>query len=167
MDKSALIYVAGHNGMVGSALVRRLRKLGYENLLMAERSALDLCRQTEVELFLNETRPDAVIVAAAKVGGIHANRTFPAEFIYDNLAIALNVINGAWRAGAQRLIFLYLSQDGTATDTGECAADKPTGTYQRSLRAGQNCRPETMSALPGAIRGVVSFGNAHQYVRAQ
>jgi nucleoside-diphosphate-sugar epimerase len=98
-------YVAGHRGMVGSAIARRLEADGAE-ILTAARSELDLKDQSAVRSFLARERPDTVIVAAAKVGGIHANNTMPAEFIYENLMIECNLIDGAFRAGVERLLFL-------------------------------------------------------------
>ncbi len=99
------VWVAGHRGMVGSAIVRRLAGEGCE-ILTAGRAALDLLRQTEVEGWMAETRPQAVFLAAAKVGGILANDTRPAEFIYENLAIETNIIHAAWRTGVEKLLFL-------------------------------------------------------------
>jgi len=92
--------------MVGSAVVRELRAHGFENILTARRERLDLRNQKETHEFLQETKPDVVVVAAAKVGGIVANRDFPAEFIYDNLAITSNVIEGSYSAGVDRLLYL-------------------------------------------------------------
>ncbi len=106
LDPAMRIYVAGHRGMVGSAIVRRLRAAGHDNLLLRSRTELDLTDQRAVEAFLAAERPDYVVLAAAKVGGIHANDTYPADFIRINLAIALNVIHGAWRVGVERLLFL-------------------------------------------------------------
>lgn len=106
MDRDAKIYVAGHGGMVGAAVVRRLRKLGFGNLLTRRRSELDLTRQAETEAFFEAERPDAVVMAAAKVGGIHANAAYPADFIHDNLAMATNAIRAAHRVGTPRLLFL-------------------------------------------------------------
>jgi len=106
MDKNSRIFVAGHNGLVGAAIVRELRRQGYENLLLRSRRELDLCRQADVERFFEEERPEYVFLAAAKVGGIWANNSRPAEFIYDNLAIELNVIHSAWRSGVRKLEFL-------------------------------------------------------------
>jgi len=100
------IYVAGHRGMVGSALVRRLRAAGCENLLLKTRAELDLENQQQVNDFLQAEKPDYVYLAAARVGGIHANSTYPAQFIYSNLMIAANVINAAHAAGVQDLLFL-------------------------------------------------------------
>ncbi len=106
MIKDDRIYVAGHAGMVGRALVRRLRDHGYDNLITATRREVDLCEQVAVREFLRDTKPDVVIVAAAMVGGIHANKTYPADFIHDNLGIALNLIHESYRLGVERLLFL-------------------------------------------------------------
>lgn len=100
------IYVAGHNGMVGSAIMRALQKNGYENIITKSLSELDLRRQSEVEKFFQQEKPEVVIVAAAKVGGILANNTYRAEFIYDNLMIEANLIHASYLNNAEKLIFL-------------------------------------------------------------
>jgi len=100
------VYVAGHQGMVGSALVRRLRRDGCGNLLLKTRAEADLENQREVRDLILTEKPDYVFLAAAMVGGIHANNSFPAQFIYSNLMIAANVINAAWEAGVKRLMYL-------------------------------------------------------------
>lgn len=100
------IFVAGHRGLVGSAIVRRLERGGYRNLILASRSELDLTDQAAVRSFFEARRPDRVILAAAKVGGIMANSTYPADFIYQNLAIEVNVIHQAWLSGVKKLLFL-------------------------------------------------------------
>lgn len=104
--KNARIYVAGHRGMVGSAIVRALEGKGYGNVVVRDRSQLDLLDQAAVFRFLDQEKPDYVFVAAAKVGGIQANNTYRGQFIYENLAIEANLIHGAHRAGVQRLCFL-------------------------------------------------------------
>ena len=106
MKPETRIHVAGHRGMVGSAVVRALRARGYESLLLPPRSELDLMDSAAVRAFYKREKPDTVIVAAARVGGIHANSSYPAEFIHENLAIAHNTIHEAWRAGVKRLLFL-------------------------------------------------------------
>ncbi|WP_373499626.1 GDP-L-fucose synthase family protein [Desulfococcus sp.] len=106
MDRSAKIYVAGHRGLVGEAICRRLASAGYGNVIRRTRKELDLTRQDAVEAFFREERPEYVFLAAAKVGGIHANNTFPAEFIYQNLAIQTHLIHASHRFGARRLLFL-------------------------------------------------------------
>ena len=106
MDKGAKIFVAGHRGLVGAAIVRALKKDGYNNLVMKTHKELDLTRQADVEEFFNIEKPDYVILAAAKVGGIHANSTYPAEFIGVNLQIQTNVIDAAYRSGVKKLLFL-------------------------------------------------------------
>lgn len=100
------VFVAGHRGMVGSAIFRRLQALGYENILTASRDELDLLDQAAVNAWFSEQKPDQVYLAAAKVGGIHANNTFPAEFIYQNLMIQANLIQAAHQCGVQKLLFL-------------------------------------------------------------
>ncbi|MDE0770358.1 MAG: GDP-L-fucose synthase [Opitutaceae bacterium] len=106
MKPDTKIYVAGHTGMVGSAVVRRLQTLGFENIVTRRSAELDLTNQAAVNAFFADQKPGAVIMAAAKVGGIHANNTYPAEFIYDNLAIASNTIHAAYESGTQRFLFL-------------------------------------------------------------
>jgi GDP-L-fucose synthase len=106
MKRDAGIYIAGHNGLVGSALVRKLQAEGYTNVITRAHADLDLTRQGEVEAFFEEERPEYVFLAAAKVGGIWANQTYPADFIYRNLAIAMNVIHAAWKTEVQGLLFL-------------------------------------------------------------
>ena len=105
-DKAAAIYVAGHRGMVGSALVRRLRAGGYGNIVTRTRAELDLLEAAAVTAFLAEVKPAYSFVAAAKVGGIHANNVYRADFLYENLMIEANIVNGAHRAGVERLMFL-------------------------------------------------------------
>lgn len=106
MNLSAKIYIAGHRGLVGSALLRCLRERGYHNLLLRSHAELELRDQAAVSAFFAAERPDQVILAAAKVGGIHANHTYPAEFIHDNLVIQNNIIHSAWQHQVQRLLFL-------------------------------------------------------------
>lgn len=106
MEKNAKIYVAGHRGLVGSALMRQLEAKGYNNILTRTHAELDLKDQQAVKEFFESERPDYVLLAAARVGGIHANNTYPADFIYDNLAIQTNVIHQAYLSGVRRLLFL-------------------------------------------------------------
>jgi GDP-L-fucose synthase len=106
IDKQSKIYVAGHRGMVGSALVRRLEQGGYRTILTRTHAELDLLNQAATEAFLAQEKPDFIFIAAALVGGIHANNTLRADFIYRNLMIEANLINGAWLAGVERLCFL-------------------------------------------------------------
>lgn len=106
MNKEAKIYVAGHRGMVGSAIFRALRESGYTNLIGKTSSDLDLRDRNAVATFFENEQPEYVFLAAAKVGGIHANDTFRAEFLHDNLAIELNVINESYIAGVKKLLFL-------------------------------------------------------------
>lgn len=106
MNRDAKIYVAGHGGMVGSAIVRRLNAGGYTNVVTKGHDELDLINQAAVAEFMNAERPDYIFMAAAKVGGIHANNVYRAEFIYQNLMIEANVVHAAWKAGVDRMLFL-------------------------------------------------------------
>ena len=106
MRQGSKIYVAGHRGMVGSAIVRELQRQGYDNLVLRTHAELDLTRQEAVERFFAEEKPEYVFLAAAKVGGIGANSAAPADFMYQNMMLEMNVINAAWRNGCRKLLFL-------------------------------------------------------------
>lgn len=106
MERHDKIYVAGHRGLVGSAIVRNLQRRGYHNLVVRTHEELELENQADVRAFFAAERPEYVFLAAAKVGGIHANAAFPAEFIYNNLLIAVNVVDAAYRGGVKKLLFL-------------------------------------------------------------
>ena len=106
MDSNSKIFVAGHNGLVGSAIVRNLKSKGFTNIITVDKEQLDLRRTLEVNMFFNMEEPDYVFLAAAKVGGIGANSEYPAEFIHDNLMIQTNVIDSAYRCGVKKLVFL-------------------------------------------------------------
>ena len=106
MEKDAKIYVAGHRGMVGSAICRELERQGYTNIITRTHAQLDLCRQDAVETFFVEEKPTYVFLAAAKVGGIQANSEAPADFMYQNMMLEMNVIHAAWRNGCKKLEFL-------------------------------------------------------------
>ena len=103
MDKNAKIYVAGHRGMVGSAIVRELERQGYHNLVLRTHKELDLTRQDQVEKFFEEEKPEYVFLAAAKVGGIMGNAKAKADFMYDNMILEMNVIHSAWKNGCKKL----------------------------------------------------------------
>ena len=106
MEKQSKIYVAGHRGMVGSAIVRELQRQGYTNLITRTHEEVDLCRQAEVEAFFAAERPEYVFLAAAKVGGIVANQSAPADFMYENMLLEMNVIHAAWKNACKKLEFL-------------------------------------------------------------
>ena len=106
MTEEATIYIAGHAGLVGSALVRNLKRRGFTRLLTRSHRELDLTRQADVEDFFRQEQPEYVIIAAARVGGIHANASYPAQFIYNNLMISTNIIHAAWQSGVKKLINL-------------------------------------------------------------
>lgn len=106
MEKESKIYVAGHKGMVGSAIVRELQKQGYANIITRTHGELDLCRQRDVEQFFKQEKPEYVFLAAAKVGGILANQEAPADFMWENMMLEMNVIHAAWKCGCKKLEFL-------------------------------------------------------------
>ena len=106
MEKDSKIYVAGHRGLVGSAIMRRLKAESYKNLLTHTHAELDLTRQEKVEEFFHEERPDYVFLAAARVGGIYANNAYPAEFIYSNLTIQTNIIHASYVFKVKKMLFL-------------------------------------------------------------
>lgn len=106
MKQSDKIFIAGHRGLVGSAILRNLQEKGFNNIVTRGREGLDLCEQAAVFDFLEKEKPGYVVVAAAKVGGIHANNTYRAEFIYSNLMVQSNLIHGSYKAGVKRLLFL-------------------------------------------------------------
>ena len=162
------VYVAGHNGMAGSALVRRLSGEGCE-IVTAERKALDLTDQAQTERWLAANKPDAVFLAAGHVGGIYANDTYPADFIADNLAIGLNVIRGSFRAGVKKLLALGSSciypEARAAADDGRRAAHRPARADQRVVRRRQDCRDQAVRGLPQAARRRFYLGDADQSLR--
>ena len=106
MEKHSKIYVAGHRGMVGSSIVRELQRQGYDNIIVRTHKELDLCRQEQVEAFFEKEKPEYVFLAAAKVGGIMANQSALADFMYDNMILEMNVIHSAWKNGCKKLEFL-------------------------------------------------------------
>ena len=106
LNSLSKVYVAGHRGMVGAGIIRQLEKLGVENIITRTHAKLDLCDQAAVRAFMQEQKPNFVVLAAAKVGGIYANNEYPAEFIYQNMMIEANVIHEAWAAGVNNLLFL-------------------------------------------------------------
>ena len=106
MNKNSKIYIAGHRGMVGSAIVRELQRQGYTNLITRTHAELDLCRQADVEAFFATEKPEYVFLAAAKVGGIIANQSALADFMYENMILEMNVIHAAWQNGCKKLLFL-------------------------------------------------------------
>ena len=106
MNKNSKIYIAGHHGMVGSAIVRELERQGYTNLITRTHAELDLCRQADVEAFFATEKPEYVFLAAAKVGGIVANQSALADFMYENMILEMNVIHAAWQNGCKKLLFL-------------------------------------------------------------
>ena len=149
------VYVAGHRGMVGAALVRRLASEPVE-LLTANRSELDLTRQAEVEAWLRRERPEVVVVAAAEVGGILANASRPVDFLERNLLIETHLIRAAFEVGRGEAAvprqLLHLPAGLPAADPRGVPADRPARAHQRGLRAGQDRRDQAVPGLPAAAR---------------
>ena len=134
MNKEAKIYVAGHRGMVGSAIFRKLKREGYDNIVVRTHHELDLKNQAAVAEFFEREKPDYVVLAAARVGGIHANNVYRAEFIYDNLIIEANVIHQSYLSKVKKLLFsgivVYLSKTGTSTVEGGISSFRVPGIHQ-------------------------------------
>ena len=137
VEKNAKIYVAGHRGMVGSAIVRHLQQLGYSNIITRSSKEVDLRNQQQVFSFFEKEKPDYVFMAAARVGGIYANNTYRAEFLYDNLMIESNVIHASYLNKCKKLLFLglflYLSENGPTAIKGVLFAYRYAGIYQRTV----------------------------------
>ena len=170
MDKQARIYVAGHAGLVGSAVVRRLEADGYTNILTAKREQLDLRDQAEVSHWFKANRPDYVFLVAGTVGGILANSTRPAEFIYDNMMIHGTVVHASHLYGVTKLLYLgssCISAAGDTTDHGRATTHGPTRAHQRVVRHRQDRRHQAVSGVPPAVRLRFHLGDADQPVRAQ
>ena len=144
MNLDAKIYVAGHRGLVGSAIIRELRGAGNRNIILRTRAELDLTNEAAVRGFFAIQRPEYVFLSAAKVGGILANCRYPADFIFQNLSIQTNVIESAYRTGVNRLLFLGSSciypENGHPAHAGNRALVGSSRTYEPSLRSRENCR---------------------------
>ena len=164
------VWVAGHRGMVGSALLRRLAREDCE-VLTVEREAVDLTRQGEVEQWMGKTRPQAIFISAAKVGGILANDTHPVPFLYDNLAIAANVIHTAAANRVEKLLYLGSSciypKFRAPAHRRERAVDRSARTHQPVVRDRQDCRAQALPGLSAAIRLRLHLGHADQSVWAR
>ena len=156
IDKDVKIYVAGHRDTVGSAIVRRLRQGGYTCLITRTQQELDLLEQRAVFDFLDAEKPEYIFMAAAKVGGIHANNTYRADFTYENLTAQNNLIHGALKPGAKDLCFLGSSciypLNCPRADQGGIPAHRPAGANQRILRHRQDRRHQAMRKLQPLVR---------------
>ena len=168
MDKNAKIYVAGHRGMVGSAIVRELQRQGYNNIITRTHKELDLCRQENVEKFFAEEKPEYVFLAAAKVGGIVANQEALADFMWFNMTLEMNVIHSAWQNGCKKLEFLGSSciypRMAPQPMKESCLL---TGKDERGLRPRQNQRPQILRVPEPPVRHGLYLGHAHEPVRPQ
>ena len=152
MEKDAKIYVAGHRGMVGSAIVRELQKQGYTNIITRTHKELDLTRQEQVEKFFAEEKPEYVFLAAAKVGGIIANQTALADFMYENMTLEMN---------------LYISAYGSTAYAGELSADIRAGEDERGIRSGENKRTEILRISEQTVRHGLYQRDADKPVRTE
>jgi GDP-L-fucose synthase len=144
MNSNSKIYIAGHNGMVGSAILRRLKSEGFSNFVVRNSKELDLRNQQQVTNFFDSEKPEFVFLAAAKVGGIVANNTYRGEFLYENLMIQNNVIHAAYLAGVKKLLFLGSSCIYPKLAPQPLKEELPTyriaGAHQRTIRHCKNCR---------------------------
>lgn len=170
LDRAARVYIAGHRGLVGSALLRTFAGAGFTNLLVRSRAELDLTDRAATFDFVLESRPQVVIDAAARVGGILANDTYPADFLSENLQIQVNLLDAAVAARVPRLLFLGSScicETRPAADPGERAAHRSVGADQRRVRDRQNRRHPCGPGGAPPTWPAVDLGDAHQPVRAR
>lgn len=171
LGEGSKIYIAGRRGMVGSTIVRRHQAAGYGNLLTRTRQELDLLDQRAVFGFLQQEQPAYIFMAAARVGGIHANNTYRADFIYENLTVQNNLIHGVLKAGVNDPCFLSSSciypPRMPPADQGRLPAHRPPRTHQRTLRNRQDRRHQAVRKLQPAIRHTLCQRHAHQYVWPQ
>ena len=171
MNKEGKIYVAGHRGMVGSAIVRSLERNGYHNIITRTHKELDLTRQDQVEKFFAEEKPDYVFLAAAKVGGIVANGEALADFMYDNMILEMNVIHEAWKNNCKKTSVpgfqLYLSAYGTAAYERELPSDFRAGEDQRGLCTGKDQWSEILRVPEPSVRNRLYQLYADQSVRTE
>ena len=151
MERDSKIYIAGHTGLVGSAILRNLQSQGYGNLLLRTHNELDLEAQKDVNEFFEREKPEYVFLAAARVGGLYANNTYPAEFIYNNLMIQNNVVHSAYLCGVKKLVFLGSSciypRLAPPADEGRVSALRTAGAYKRTLCNRQDCRYKDVPGL--------------------
>ena len=171
VPRDARVYVAGHRGLVGSAIWRQLEAEGFERLLGATSAELDLRDRTAVRRFFEADRPHVVVLAAAKVGGILANATYPADFLSDNLRIQINVLDAAHEHGVERLLFLgsslHLPEVRAAADPRGRAAHRPARTDQRRLRDRQDRRRAAGAGDAPPVRAPLDLRDADQPLRAR
>ena len=171
MTQDARIFVAGHGGLVGSAIVRRLGRGGHGKVLTATRDQLDLRDQAAVNYWFRANRPDYVFLVAGTVGGILANSTRPAEFIYDNMLIHATVVHAAHLYGVKKLLYLGSSciypRDCRAADDRGAAADRRARADQRGLRDREDRRHQAVRGVPHAVRRRLHLGDADQPLRPE
>ena len=171
MEKNAKIYVAGHRGMVGSAIVRELQRQGYTNIITRTHKELDLTRQEAVERFFAEEKPEYVFLAAAKVGGIIANQSALADFMYENMILEMNVIHSAWRNGCRKLEFLGSSciypRMAPQPMPESCLLTSELEKDQRGIRIGKNLWIEILRVSQPPVRHGLYQRDAHQSLWAE
>jgi Nucleoside-diphosphate-sugar epimerases len=168
MDLNAKIYVAGHRGMVGSAIVRELERQGYHNIVTRTHKELDLTRQADVEAFFAAEKPEYVFLAAAKVGGIVANESALADFMYDNMILEMNVIHAAWQNGCKKLEFLGSSciypRLAPQPMPESCLLTGALEKDQRGICLGQDFRFEVLRVPEPPVRDGLYLRDAHEPV---
>ena len=165
MEKNAKIYVAGHRGMVGSAIVRELQRQGYTNIITRTHKELDLTRQDAVEEFFAQEKPEYVFLAVAKVGGIVANQEALADFMYDNMTLEMNAIHSAWKNGCKKLEFLAppaSTPHGSSAHEGRLPADQRAGKDQRGICTGKDQRSEVLRVPEPSVWHRLHQRHAHQ-----
>ena len=171
LDRDARVYVAGHGGLVGSAIVRRLEAEGFTNILTAGRAQLDLRDQAEVSHWFKANRPEYVFLVAGTVGGILANSTRPAEFIYDNMMIHGTVVNAAHQFDTHKLLYLGSSciypRNATQPITEDELLTGPAGADQRVVRDREDRRHQAVPGLSATVRMRFHLGDADQPVRTE
>jgi nucleoside-diphosphate-sugar epimerase len=171
LDKNATVYVAGHRGLAGSAIWRRLEAQGYTRLVGRTSAELDLRDRDAVFEFFSAERPQSVVIAAARVGGILANDSFPADFLSDNLRIQVNVMDAAQKSGVDRLLFLGSSciypRLAPQPHQGGVPPDRPPRADQRRLRDREDRRDHAGPGGPAPVRQALDLRHAHQPLRAR
>jgi nucleoside-diphosphate-sugar epimerase len=166
LDRDATFYVAGHRGLVGSAIWRKLKSEGFTNMVGATHAEVDLKDRPAVFDYVNENKPKYLVLAAAKVGGILANNTYPVDFLTDNLQMQVNVLDAALESGVERVLFMHLSGLGSPTHQGGIPPNGSPGADERRLRNCKNSRDFAYPICATSVRSALDIRDAHQPVWA-